>query len=97
MLNWLLVFIPITAVLAYAVHPADWVLFLSAALAIVPLAALMGQATENLSATTGPTLGGLLNATFGNATELIIAFFALRASPTISSIPTKAITSSFET
>ncbi len=79
MLNWLLIFVPITAVLAYAVHPADWILFCSAALAIVPIAALIGEATENLSVQTGPTLGGLLNATFGNATELIIAFFALRA------------------
>ncbi len=78
-LNWLLIFVPITAVLAYIVHPADWVLFVSAAFAIVPIAAMIGQATENLSVQTGPTVGGLLNATFGNATELIIAFFALRA------------------
>ncbi len=79
-LNWLLIFLPFTLLLAYAVpHTPDAVLFLTAAIAIVPLAALIGQSTENLSATTGPTLGGLLNATFGNATELIIAFFALRA------------------
>jgi Ca2+:H+ antiporter len=79
MLNWLLVFVPITAVLAYAVHPGDAILFTVAALAIVPIAANMGQATENLAVRTGPTIGGLLNATFGNATELIIAFFALQA------------------
>ena len=78
-LNWLLIFLPLNLLLEFAVHPADWVLFLTAAIAIVPLAALIGQSTENLSAITGPTLGGLLNATFGNATELIIAFFALRA------------------
>ncbi len=79
MLKWLLIFVPITALLEYVVHPGDAVLFTAAALSIVPLAAFMGQATENLSTRTGPTIGGLLNATFGNATELIIAFFALRA------------------
>ncbi len=79
MLNWLLVFVPITAVLEFFVKPGDTIVFISAALAIVPIAALMGQATENLAVTTGPTIGGLLNATFGNATELIIAFFALQA------------------
>ena len=63
-LNWLLIFLPITLLLAYATHAPD---------------ALIGQSTENLSAITGPTLGGLLNATFGNATQMIIAFFALRA------------------
>jgi Ca2+:H+ antiporter len=82
MLNWLLVFIPITLGLEYFVHPSDAVLFTSAALAIVPLAAMMGLATENLATKTGPTIGGLLNATFGNATELIIAFFALQAGKT---------------
>lgn len=61
------------------VQPGDAILFTVAALAIVPIAANMGQATENLAVRTGPTIGGLLNATFGNATELIIAFFALQA------------------
>jgi Ca2+:H+ antiporter len=79
MLNWLLIFVPITAFFEFYLHPADWVIFTSAALSIIPIAALMGQATENLAVKTGPTIGGLLNATFGNATELIIAFFALRA------------------
>jgi Ca2+:H+ antiporter len=79
MLNWLLIFVPITAFLEFYIHPADWMIFTSAALSIIPIAALMGQATENLAVKTGPTIGGLLNATFGNATELIIAFFALRA------------------
>jgi Ca2+:H+ antiporter len=82
MLNWLLIFIPVTVVLEFFVHPADAVLFMSAALAIVPIAANMGAATENLATRTGPTIGGLLNATFGNATELIIAFFALQAGKT---------------
>ncbi len=79
MLKWLLVFVPLTALLEFYVHPADWIIFTSAALSIIPIAALMGEATENLAVKTGPTIGGLLNATFGNATELIIAFFALRA------------------
>ena len=51
--------------------------FVLAALGVVPLARLMGEATEHLSERTGPTWGGLLNATFGNAAELIIAIIAL--------------------
>src|SRR5213082_2091725 len=51
--------------------------FALAALGVIPLAALMGQATEHLSERVGPTWGGLLNATFGNAAELIIAIIAL--------------------
>lgn len=56
----------------------DWV-FLCAALAVVALAKFIGQATEEIAALTGPTIGGLINATFGNATELIIGLVALRA------------------
>ena len=82
LLNWLLIFIPLTFGLEFFVHPSDTVLFISAALAIVPIAANMGHATESLSTKLGPTIGGLLNATFGNATELIIAFFALQAGKT---------------
>ena len=82
MLNWLLIFIPITFGLEYFIHPSDSILFISAALAIIPIAANMGHATESLATKTGPTVGGLLNATFGNATELIIAFFALQAGKT---------------
>lgn len=51
--------------------------FAAAALALIPLAALIGQTTEDLAIHTGPVLGGLLSATFGNATELVIAIFAL--------------------
>src|SRR6202023_2419470 len=54
------------------------VLFFLSALAIVPLAKSIGAATEELSARSGPALGGLLNATFGNATELLIGIFAIR-------------------
>jgi Ca2+:H+ antiporter len=79
MLNYLLIFVPITAILEFFVHPGDVPIFICAALAIVPIAGLMGQSTETLAGRTGATIGGLLNATFGNATELIIAFFALRA------------------
>lgn len=74
----LLIFIPISIV----GHFLDWgatVIFLTAALAIVPLAAFMGEATENIAVVMGPNLGGLLNATFGNATELILAFIALKS------------------
>ncbi|MBD0265854.1 MAG: calcium/proton exchanger, partial [Tolypothrix sp. Co-bin9] len=74
----LLVFIPISL----TAHFLDWgdlIVFITAALAILPLAAWMGTATEEIAVVVGPSLGGLLNATFGNATELIIAIVALRA------------------
>src|SRR5262249_9704144 len=76
-LNVLLVFVPVNLALSLAHAPAVWV-FLSSALGLIPLAGLIGQATEATTEHTGPSLGGLLNATFGNATELIIALFALR-------------------
>ncbi len=77
-LNWLLVFIPIGLGLDWL--GADPILvFLTSALAIVPLARLMGDATEALAAFLGPTIGGLLNATLGNAPEIIISGFALHA------------------
>lgn len=77
--NWFLLFVPITVGLEH-VHglPAP-VLFFSAALAIVPIAALIVSATEQLATRTGDAVGGLLNATFGNAPELIISLVALRA------------------
>ena len=52
-------------------------MFVAAALGVIPCAAVMGEATEAIAARTGPGIGGLLNVTFGNAPELIIAFFAL--------------------
>ena len=76
--NWLLAFVPITLALEYAHVPAP-LIFLSAALAIVPIAAAIVHATEHLATHTGDAVGGLLNATFGNAPELIIAVVALRA------------------
>lgn len=77
LLDWMLIFVPITIGLELA-HSNDVLLFLSACGAIIPLAGWMGRATEHLSARVGPGLGGLLNATFGNAAELIIAIAALR-------------------
>src|SRR5499433_3945145 len=77
-LNWLLVFVPASIALEYA-HVPPPVLFSSAALAIVPIARLIVLATEQLATRTGDAIGGLLNATFGNAPELIIAFVALKA------------------
>ena len=70
------IFIPVAVVLELA-HASPTLIFLAAALGVIPTAALMGESTEHLAAKTGPGLGGLLNVTFGNAPELIIAFFAL--------------------
>jgi Ca2+:H+ antiporter len=71
-------FIPIAIALEIA-HASPTVIFFAAALGIIPTAALMGIATEELAARSGPGIGGLLNVTFGNAPELIIALFALGA------------------
>jgi len=76
-LNVLLVLAPASWALWLAAPGSAW-LFVLAALAIVPLAGLIGHATEELARRAGPTLGGFLNATFGNAAELIIGFAALR-------------------
>jgi Ca2+:H+ antiporter len=67
---------PIALVLSLA-DAAPSLVFATSALGIVPLAALMGDATEQLAARSGPGVGGLVNVTFGNAPELIIAIFAL--------------------
>jgi Ca2+:H+ antiporter len=73
----LLVFVPVSFV-AELLHQ-DTVVFVSSALAIVPLAALIGNATEQLAIRLGPRRGGLLNATFGNLTELIVGVFLVAA------------------
>ncbi len=78
LLNILLLFVPIAFFLEYT-HASPTYVFLASALAIIPLSGWLGHATEELAARVGATVGGLLNATFGNATELIIAFFALSA------------------
>jgi Ca2+:H+ antiporter len=69
-------FIPIAIVLELA-HANASIIFITSALGVIPTAALMGRATEELAARSGPGIGGFLNVTFGNAPELIIAFFAL--------------------
>jgi Ca2+:H+ antiporter len=70
------IFIP-AAVVLELVHAAPVLVFATAALGVIPTAAAMGEATEVIAAKTGPGIGGFLNVTFGNAPELIIAFFAL--------------------
>jgi Ca2+:H+ antiporter len=69
-------FIPVAIALELA-HAEATLIFAASALGVIPTAALMGRATEELSARSGPGIGGFLNVTFGNAPELIIAFFAL--------------------
>jgi Ca2+:H+ antiporter len=75
----LLVFVPVALLLEHALHASALWVFVTSSLAIIPLAALMGRATEQLAERLGEGVGGLLNATFGNAAELIIAIVALRA------------------
>src|SRR3954464_949044 len=77
-LNLLLVAAPISLWLRWQSGVSIWV-FITAAVSLVPAAGLIGVATEHLARRAGPTLGGFLNATFGNAAELIIAVVALRA------------------
>ena len=77
LLRWLLLFVPLAAI-GHQFHWSGAVVFACAALAIVPLAGTMGEATEALARRFGAGLGGLLNATFGNAAELVIALAALR-------------------
>src|ERR1051325_10186503 len=78
-LLWLLVLVPVVLVAQRLWHDAHTLLFVLSVAAIVPLAALLSRATESVAAKTGDTIGGLLNATLGNLTELIIALAALRA------------------
>src|SRR6187431_214554 len=78
-LLWLLVFVPVVFLCQTLKPEAHTLLFGLSVLAIVPLAALLSHATESVAAKTGDAVGGLLNATLGNLTELIIALAALRA------------------
>jgi Ca2+:H+ antiporter len=75
-LDWLLVLVPLAIVLEVAGGP-ELAIFLTSAGAILPLAGLIGRSTEQLALHIGPRLGGLINATFGNVTELIIAIFLI--------------------
>jgi Ca2+:H+ antiporter len=76
-IHWLFAFIPIAIVLEQS-HASAPLIFFSAALAIVPIARMIGNSTEHLATYTGDAVGGLLNATFGNLPELIIATIALK-------------------
>src|SRR2546429_5078090 len=76
-LNWLLVFVPLS--LAFELAHQSLLIFSTSGLPIVPLAALIGRATDQLAIRVGPRLGGLLNATFGNVTELIVAVLLVLA------------------
>jgi Ca2+:H+ antiporter len=75
-LEWLLVFV-VVAIVLEVVGGNHVAIFVTSAIAILPLAGMIGHATEDLAARTGPQVGGLLNATFGNVTEMIIAFFLI--------------------
>src|ERR1700760_3422186 len=79
MINWLLLFAPVAIGLEHLAPERHLLVFIASGLAILPLAAWMGTATEHLAEHLGEGVGGLLNATFGNAAELIIALAALRA------------------
>src|SRR6186713_2672008 len=78
-LLWLLAFVPVVFLCQTLKPEAQTLLFGLSVLAIVPLAALLSHATESVAAKTGDAVGGLLNATLGNLTELVIALTALRA------------------
>ena len=75
-LDWLLVLVPVSIVLELA-GGNELLIFLTAAGAILPLAGLIGRSTDQLALHTGPRIGGLVNATFGNITELVIAIFLI--------------------
>jgi Ca2+:H+ antiporter len=78
-MNWLLLFVPIAIGLELLAPDRHLLVFVTSSLALLPLAMWLGRATEQLAERMGEGVGGLLNATFGNAAELIIALVALRA------------------
>ena len=80
-LNILLVAVPLTVYFNYIAHDPN-ISFITSMIAIMPLAFLMGKATEEIALRTSESVGGLLNATFGNAAEMILALFALYAAST---------------
>jgi Ca2+:H+ antiporter len=93
LLSWLVLALPVAVVLEL-LHAAELWIFMVSALAIVPLAGLMGRATENLAETLSAGIGGLLNATFGNAAELIIGLMALGKGPAMYPLVKASITGS---
>ena len=76
-LKYFLIFVPISFIAEFF-HASGTIMFLLSCGSIIPLAGLMGEGTEEISFYSGPKIGGFLNGTFGNATELIISFFALK-------------------
>jgi Ca2+:H+ antiporter len=81
-IDWIAILLLAALPLSWAAHFLGWgstVVFFSAAVALLPLAKFMGQVTEEIAGLSGPLFGGLMNATFGNAAELIIALIALQA------------------
>ncbi len=76
-LKYMLIFVPISFIAKF-MNASSSLMFVLACLSIIPLAGLMGEGTEEISFYSGPKIGGFLNGTFGNATELIISFFALK-------------------
>jgi len=78
-MNWFFVFVPVTVLLEHVEGIPVPLIFFSAALAILPIAGMIVRATEQIASRVGDTIGGLLNATFGNAPELIITLVALKA------------------
>lgn len=74
----MLIFVPITLLAKFVFDASEMLIFITSALAVIPLAKYVGEATEELAIHTGPQLGGLLNATLGNAAELIITIFAIQ-------------------
>jgi Ca2+:H+ antiporter len=75
----LLIFIPATIIERFILHTSDGIIFATSCLAIVPLAVIIGNATEQIAFYTGPKIGGFLNATMGNVPELLISGFAVKA------------------
>ena len=78
-LKFMLLFVPISFIGNF-LNFSPTIMFILAALSIIPLAGIMGEGTEEISFYTGPKIGGFLNATFGKATEHIISLFALKSS-----------------
>jgi Ca2+:H+ antiporter len=92
-LNLMMLAVPAAALVKFAGGSGVWV-FVAAGLGIVPLAGYMGKATEALAERLGPAAGGLLNATFGNAAELIIALIVLTRGPEMFPLVKATITGS---
>ena len=76
-LKFLLIFIPISFIAKF-MNASGSIMFLLSCASIIPLAGLLGEGTEEISFYSSPKIGGFINGTFGNATELIISFFALK-------------------